>query len=385
MTLPRRAYAGLLAALLFAAPAAHAQDNATVGSPLLRDFELKGERTTPPAAEQPATPPPAAPPPRETPAASPPAARPQPAPSARSQPENPSSRTQERAQPASEAPPAAVNQADPVASAVAEPEMTFPDPAETGPAAAEAPAPQPEEDSSGLPWLAIAAAAVLGLAALAFLRRRRRDGAGTEAQEAAAEPAPAPVPVVVSPVPAAATVRSRPVLDGALQVDLRPWLDIEFTPERLVLTETEATVFFGLLIKNRGRSAARNVRILARMFNPSPDQKQEISAFFASSAAMPAQPINIPPQVGGRFNSKVVLPRADVREVQVQGRSIFVPTVAINVVYDYGVGRTGQTSNCYVIGTETEASEKMGPFRLDLGPRIYRQVGGRSLDLARAV
>ena len=38
----------------------------------------------------------------------------------------------------------------------------------------------------------------------------------------------------------------------------------------------------------------------------------------------------------------------------------------------------------YVVGREAETpTQKMGPFRLDLGPRIYRSVGQRPSELAR--
>lgn len=378
MRLVSLAHAALFGALLLAAPAAVAQDNSTVGSPLLRDFELNGRRTTPPPAEQQAPPPPAQPkaeePVTSRPAAEGPAPRP----------------TEQRASPATRPQPQPQPQA-PVSEPVQSPVLT-PAP-ETAPAFDEpltealppppppfatgtAPAPlAQEQDGSGssIPWLVLAAALVLGGAAFLFFKRRKA--------ELAYEAAPGPMPAAAPPPPAPAPA----VPAGTLQVDLRPWLDIEFRPDRVVATDADATVHFELIVKNRGRSPARNVRIQARMFNPSANQKQEISAFFATPFDQSGEPIVIPPQLAARFKTKVVMPRESVREVQVQGKSIFVPTVAVNIVYDYGTGRTGQTCNSYVVGTETQASEKMGPFRLDLGPRIYRHVGGRSMDLARAV
>jgi hypothetical protein len=80
------------------------------------------------------------------------------------------------------------------------------------------------------------------------------------------------------------------------------------------------------------------------------------------------------------------MPKEQVREITVQGRRLFIPTVAFNVVYDWGENRSGQTSTSYVVGREAEApSERMGPFRLDLGPRLYRSVGQRQTKLARIV
>jgi hypothetical protein len=64
----------------------------------------------------------------------------------------------------------------------------------------------------------------------------------------------------------------------------------------------------------------------------------------------------------------------------VQGRVIFVPLVAINVAYDWD-GGSGRTSRAWVVGREASSPDgRMGAFRLDLGPRIYRQVDRREAE-----
>ena len=72
-----------------------------------------------------------------------------------------------------------------------------------------------------------------------------------------------------------------------------------------------------------------------------------------------------------------------MREINVQGRRLFIPMVAFNVVYEWGDGKSGQTSMSYLVGREPDVpSEKMGAFRLDLGPRVYRSVGQRPSQVA---
>src|SRR3954465_8669226 len=57
--LRRAAALGLLGLCVGLCPVAlAAQDNSTIGNPQLRDFQLNGQRTTPPASPQPGTPPP---------------------------------------------------------------------------------------------------------------------------------------------------------------------------------------------------------------------------------------------------------------------------------------------------------------------------------------
>ena len=71
-------------------------------------------------------------------------------------------------------------------------------------------------------------------------------------------------------------------------------------------------------------------------------------------------------------------------KVSVEGRRLFIPVVAFNIVYGWGERGRGQISASYLVGVEGKApSEKMGAFRLDLGPRIYRTVGQRPHRLER--
>jgi hypothetical protein len=58
-----------------------------------------------------------------------------------------------------------------------------------------------------------------------------------------------------------------------------------------------------------------------------------------------------------------------------EGRSLLVPKVPLNPNYTGGA-KKGQTSTSYLVGKETQG-EKLAPFRLDLGPRIFRGLGAR--------
>jgi hypothetical protein len=168
---------------------------------------------------------------------------------------------------------------------------------------------------------------------------------------------------------------------------MRPKLEILFKPDRAAATPSETSVQYELVIRNSGNSPARNIRLEARMFNAGVGQEREVESFYASrpngsSKAIPA----IPSRGEAKVRGVVSLPLAQVREITIQGRRLFVPVVAFNVVYEWGNGRTGQTSMSYVVGREPQQpSEKMGAFRLDLGPRLYRSVGQRQTSLARIV
>jgi hypothetical protein len=69
--------------------------------------------------------------------------------------------------------------------------------------------------------------------------------------------------------------------------------------------------------------------------------------------------------------------REQLQAFEAAGRQLIVPLIAFNVLYAWSGGE-GQTSVGYLLGIDTKG-DKMGPFRIDLGPRIFRSVAGRLL------
>jgi len=91
-------------------------------------------------------------------------------------------------------------------------------------------------------------------------------------------------------------------------------------------------------------------------------------------------------KVTGVIRGEVAMPRDEMRAVVLEDKYLFIPVIAVNALYDWGEGRTGQTSKSYVVGRELEQpSAKMGAFRVDQGPRIWRTVGQRQHTLAKRV
>jgi hypothetical protein len=262
---------------------------------------------------------------------------------------------------------------EPVPSSTAAPPTSLDPLAVTVPV--EQPALEPEGSGSNL-WLYLLFAGVVAAGGF-FLFRRRSQAAHASAAPVAAPPLrpAAPKPVVpTAPAP-------RP------EIPTRPWLDLEFKPSEVGSTDSHATVKFDLFVRNTGDGEARDVRIDGRLFNAGSAQDTEIGAFFAEAGAsgMPA-PRPIAPKTQLPYRGTVLLPREQVREVTVQGRRLFIPMVAFNVRYHWGEAGIGQTSASYLVGSESDPPvEKMGPFRLDLGPRVYRKVGQREHRLRRRI
>jgi hypothetical protein len=372
--------AALGSSILAAAPCAYAQD--TVGPPALSNFSLGGQRTTPAPTPPPPTPAPA---PAPAPAAERSRVTPAPAPA----PARPAARTETPAPAADAPPPAALDVAPPPAAVEEQPAAPVPAPAlppqSTGPLLGPDPvliqpdAPEPTE----FPWrYVLGGAGGLALLALGFyvLRSRRRaveervaEPIYLSSSDEASEPFVPPVAV--------------PEAVPAPEPEPRPWLELEFKPGKIAATDERASLDYELAVKNMGGAPARNVRIEARMINAGRQQDQEINAFFQTPGDKAVRaPRPLPPGDSVVYRDTVSLAKAEVREVEIQGRRLFIPLVAFNVVYDYGDGRTGQTSMSYLVGREAEPpSEKMAAFRLDLGPRIWRSVGFRPNPLALTV
>lgn len=250
---------------------------------------------------------------------------------------------------------------------------TSPEPVAPPPAAqvpVDAPdAPAEEFGSDGPPWWLIGAGILaLGLVGgVLFLRgRRRRTEIAEAVVEAQRETAPPPRP---DPVP-------------------RPWLELDLQAHRASFTDAEAVVQFVLTVRNTGKSPASNLRIDVKMINAGAEQDKEIGSFF-KTAGRKTTKLNLPsidPGAEGEIRGEVAMPREEMRALALDGRLLFIPVVAVNILYDWGNGRTGQTSKSYLIGREAEQpSEKMGPFRVDQGPRVWRAVGQRPHRLAKRV
>ncbi|HET9428944.1 MAG TPA: hypothetical protein VFO69_11350 [Allosphingosinicella sp.] len=361
---------GVVSALLLCvASAAHAQQDATsnsagtdnagsspnvvIGPPGLEDFQLEPrERLVTQPAPQPQRP--ATDPARPVPDAQRPAQR------QNDLRPGPTAPTREAA-PSIETAPAPTGEIIP--PIVAEPETALPPASEVSPAPAPAATAEPEEENgSWWPYLALLGLLVVGAA---WLGRRRR-----QSEETATPSEPV---AVAAPEP-----RRQPVP--------RPWLELELKAKRASFTDTEWIVQFELSVSNTGQSVARDLRIDVMLFNAGKEQDKEIGAFFRT-AGRESTKLKLPgiqPGATGIIDGEVAMPLAEMRAMKLSDRTLFIPVVGVNVLYDWGEERIGQTAKSYVVGRELqEPSEKMGAFRVDLGPRIWRTVGQRQHKLAR--
>jgi hypothetical protein len=268
----------------------------------------------------------------------------------------------------------------------------------------------PDNSFFSWPWLAALAALIGGGAYIGWSRRGRRQRHGDPGRlafaglvpDAEAEPAPFPparprpdpVPARAQPAPRPDPVpppapkpapKARPADDGLIvSTGLKPVLNVEFQPDRAVVTESEVLLQFDVTLTNSGSAPARDVLVEGRLVCAHAGQDQEIAAFFHEPQATGDRMAGIPPLGKVALKSAVRLPLDQLHSFEVEGRTLFVPLVAFNILFRSGSG-DGQASASYLVGRGNDEDEKLAPFRLDLGPRIFRGLSARphSMGLTR--
>ena len=344
------ALAGAASAQNAVTPAPPANQN-DVGPPQLRDFTLNGTVTRPAETRPAPRPAPAAQPPRAAPStttALPPARAPTPAP-------QPAPRSATVDLP----PPSAAEELPPVAAAPVE-------------SIAPTLAPAEPDSSSLVPWLLAALLIGAGGAYYVFRVRPRALAAADVSEFEVSEPTPRPAP---APRPAAPASGG-----GVVSTGLRPWLEIEFMPERTIVDERQVGIEFVVVLYNSGSAPARDVTVEPGLFNASREQDRQIAAFFANPLGGGERVPIVAPLQRVVIRSAVSLPLAQVQPLLADGRPLLVPLAAFNAVYRWGSNGHGQTSASYLVGKETNG-DKLAPFRLDLGPRVFRGLAAREHQL----
>jgi len=256
---------------------------------------------------------------------------------------------------------------------------------EVDPAAAAALTP---DQGPGLwPWLLAAIALGAGGAFLFWRRNHREAFAGGPQIDAfvaptplpprqRAEPVPTP-PVARTPAGPAPPVAAPPAPGGIVATRLRPWLDVEFEPDRVVVEDERVIFEFELDVLNSGSVPATDVRVGIQLFNAAPDQDEALALFFAEDREDANRAPDIAPYKKFELKPQLVVPRDRLRILEAGGRRFFVPLIGINILYRSGRAE-GQSAAGFLLGRDS-GGEKLAPFRVDLGPRVYRGIGARIL------
>lgn len=262
----------------------------------------------------------------------------------------------------------------------------------SGPVDVPAP-PAAEQSLELLPWL-LALAFAAGAALFLFWRQRSQRelavAGGSPLAFAAPDPKPAPAPTPPPPQPRARVPQPAPaplppaaaprVPAGIVSTRLRPWIDIEFTPTRCIVEEERAIIQFAVAMFNSGSASARDVLLEMGIFNAGPTQDEEIGHFQAKQPGNGRRVAVIEPLRRVEQSSQIAVPLDKLRVFEANGRRFFVPMLTLNAYYSWGGGE-GRSAASFLVGRDGNGGDKMSPFRLDLGPRVFRNLGAREHHL----
>ncbi len=255
------------------------------------------------------------------------------------------------------------------------------------------------------PWIAALIALIGGGAFLAWSRRDRSkrhgdlgrmafaglvpDAADSELAPPArprADPVPARGQAGIAPrpdpVPPVGTARpsSAPTTSGdgtVIATKLKPQLNVEFVPDRVVVTEQEVMLMFEIVISNVGSAPARDVLVEGHLFTAHVGQDRDIATFFQNPIQSDDRMTLIAPFGRVSLKSVAKLPLDEVNQFEAGGRKLFVPLMGFNILYRFA-GSEGQASASFLVGRGNEEDEKLAPFRIDQGPKIFRGLSARA-------
>ena len=92
---------------------------------------------------------------------------------------------------------------------------------------------------------------------------------------------------------------------------------------------------------------------------------------------------DIEPGSTQRCEGQIRLPLNQIEPIEMQGRLLFVPVVHIWIGYDGPDGTRYAVTQSFVLGEESSPpGTRVGPLRLDLGPRRFTAIGQRPLQPA---
>ena len=255
------------------------------------------------------------------------------------------------------------------------------------PASSDVPAPEARNVSEAastryLPWI-IGGLIALVLGAFLFLRRRKTEDELELPDEApaieVAEPdAVAAVPITRPTVPS----EIRPIPAPSIPVSAANPLTLTFTPLHARTTMVGAQLGYSLTLRNESAQVLDGLAVTAFMSNGDAQQRQRLAAFFDDPFAPETHRISAIDAgeeiiVNGELRLDRLVP------IELQGRALLIPLVAFKVI---SLDGDEIVRAAFIVGQEsTPPRAKMAPFRLDQGPRQFRDIGSRpAQDLVAA-
>lgn len=215
----------------------------------------------------------------------------------------------------------------------------------------------------------------MGIAGLLFWRqhRGRREAVSVlPIERPKPRPAAAAVPEEPATVPDAVEDVEEPVFAGPLRHALET--------TSLSVSLINATLSYQLTLTNTSGQMLRNVAIFGDLVSAHASLSVEEQLAGPGGAHAPLHLIQaLLPSQSTFLNGQLRLPISAIRPLRREGAVLFVPLARMRIEAEGLEGALTQT--CVVGQKPAGPGAGLRPFRLDTGPRIYAEIGQRTLDL----
>ncbi|MDF8332392.1 hypothetical protein [Novosphingobium cyanobacteriorum] len=249
----------------------------------------------------------------------------------------------------------------------------------------------PPTDTNWLPYAAIGAVlALIVFGIWAWLRRRR---------EARDLPEPAPIPVVPAvprekPEPAAQRAPEPTAPPPAPQPAPQPLPAPAFRPAptdplvftleatRLSATLVAATLAYRLVASNHGAAPLSDIAISGDMTSAHASRPTDELFALTGPELPPLHSIDsLAPGESITLGGEIRLPLSAILPIRHGEAQLFVPLARFDGWASATGGGAVHTRSVFLIGQEGDAGDRLQPFRIDLGPRVWSPVGQKALPV----
>lgn len=198
---------------------------------------------------------------------------------------------------------------------------------------------------------------------------------------AAPVPKPAPAPAPYSPPAPQPGPVPQSAPDAGAQA---PRLLLDFTTLGVDVTLVNAIARYHLAITNMADIAVSGIALHGAVVQARRGMPPTVDPMRGDSLLPLLQTLaDIAPDGTQRCEGQIRLPLEQIEPIEMQGRLLFVPVVHIWIGYSGPDGARYAVTQSFVLGEESSPpGPRVGPLRLDLGPRRFTEVGQRPLQPA---
>ena len=194
-----------------------------------------------------------------------------------------------------------------------------------------------------------------------------------------AEPQVSTAPTPDIPAQTAATQQPRP----ALGLVVNP-LDVVLSARRLSATLMNAVLNYELTVSNNGRDPIGPIVVGGDMIGAHASLPDRAQLELGGQAITPLhRHATIAPGESVTLSGEFKLPLAAITPIRSGNASLFIPLARFRVEASRQGAPPLVVARTFVVGeNQDRPGAALKPFRLDLGPRLYSQIGQRELALS---